>query len=136
MHIIAPSRRHQIDHTLDQIVMFPNSPLHQMMQSMITFKVDRIMEAKLKTKRTQVSEEALMDMLNTRYAAASAGLKDALFYYIKNVLTWKTFKDTSDDLFIRKLERWSQIPEFADAFTQKVSNQRSSMHPLATVVKK
>lgn len=49
----------RMDHTREQVEMSFNSPFHKMMRIMITFDVDRIVEAKLKTKHTQVTEEAL-----------------------------------------------------------------------------
>lgn len=94
-------------------------PLRRMMQRMVVFKVNRILEAKLKTKETQAAEEYLMDILKPDYAAAYAGLKDVLYQYVKNVLTETTVKGTGEDLFMRNLERWSRAPEFMDAFTKK-----------------
>lgn len=91
----------RIDHTQDRIDMSLNSSLHQMMQRMTTPEVDRIAEAKLKTKHTQAAEEDLMDMLKIGYADASAGLKDASNQYVENVLTEMTLKGTLEDLLIK-----------------------------------
>lgn len=103
---------------------------------MVTSDVDRIVDTKLKTKHTQAAEEALMDILKTCYAAASAGLKDASYRYVENVLIGMTLKGTLDNLFIRNLELWSQASTFMDAFTQRVLTSRTFIYQLATLVNK
>lgn len=60
-----------------EIYMSFHSPLHQMMQRIMTSEADSLVEVKLMTKHTWAIKEALMDMLKTCYDAVSASLKDS-----------------------------------------------------------
>lgn len=71
---------------------------------MITFKVDRIMGAKLRTEYTQAADIALMDMLETRYSSGSDGLIDASYQKVENVPNAMNLKSTLNALFLRNLE--------------------------------
>lgn len=93
------------------------------------------MREKFDTEHIQIAEKALMYMLTTGHAAATNGLKDASFRCIKNILTEMTFKRRVDDFFTQNIERWSQAPEFIDAFTEKVLSQRTFTISMSTIVK-
>lgn len=123
-------------HTRDQIKMPSSSYFYQIMQRMTTSDVDRIVQAKLKTKHTKRAEKDLMNMLKTVYADASAGLMNELDQRVENVLTEMTLNGTLDNPSIRHLERQSQTPEFMHAFTQRVLNSKIFTHLLAVFVKK
>lgn len=94
-----------VDCTRDWIETFPQYHLHKVLQRMITFNVDRILEAKMKTERTLATEEILTNTIETSYAASNAGLKDALYQYIENILTEMTLQVTLNHLFVRTLEQ-------------------------------
>lgn len=67
--------------------MATNSPLYQMMQRLITFDVDCIVKAMLKSKDIQVTGEVLMNLLKTGYGAPSAGLNNTSYQHVENVLS-------------------------------------------------
>lgn len=82
---------------------------------MITTKVDRIMEAKLKAGMHQVAVKALIDLLPTGQADAGNSLKDTSFTFIENNTTEMLLKETLDGLFAHNLERWTQAQTFMNA---------------------
>lgn len=102
---------------------------------MITAKADRVTKKKFRTKNTQATEEALLNMFKTGHAAAANVLEDAFYRYIEIVLIKMALKCTLDNHFIRDVKRWGQAPEFMDAFTNKVFKLRTFTNPLGTFVK-
>lgn len=96
----------------DAIDMSPGSSLHQVIRRLITSEVQRVTKKKFKIEHILAAVEALIDMLAANHAVASNSLKDASYSCIKNILTEMALKGSLGDLYIRNLERWSQVPEF------------------------
>lgn len=78
----------------------------------------------------KVAEDALSNACSGRFEETSTVLKNALYFFVWNVITDRTKKDSLEHAFERDPERWTQSSLFMDACSQRALNSPRFLRPV------